>query len=273
MQRERFFEQYGISTWLYKNRDLEEALTRIAGAGFRQVEIWAWGAHLDPRLCPDLAEAKGLLQRLGLRVHTLHSPANRELRIGDPDPALRQGWMEAIGPCMDYAAELGAVGVVVHVGSLRESLEPPAYEEGCRAVEEFIRQLGERGRALGVKVLLENIPDYVFPRLGTSLQELTRLFPDPEFGFCLDVGHSVLNGVPIAQEAAAAGPRLLSIHASNNGGQADNHWPLDRGVLNWSQVEGALAAADYRHPLMLEISGGDDPDGMLKQLETLWERL
>ncbi len=270
MNRDQFFGRYGLSTWLYKNRSLEEALTRIAAAGFRQVEIWAWGAHLDPRLRPDLAQAKALVSRLGLRVHTLHAPSERALRIGDPNPSLRPGWMEAVGPCLEYAAELGARGVVVHVSTLGEALEPPAYAEGCRAVVEFVHQLRDRGRALGVRIILENMVDYGWPRFGTTLEELAGVFPEPDLGFCLDTGHAALNRRPIAREVAAAGSRLLSTHCSNNDGQKDDHNPPIQGVLDWGEVVAALDGVGYRYPLIMEIAGGEDPDAVLESLAGMW---
>jgi len=63
------------------------------------------------------------------------------------------------------------------------------------------------------------------------------------------------------------------VHACNNDGQSDGHQAPDRGVLDWGQVVAALEGIGYRHPQILEILGGDDPDGLLQRLEGLWQHL
>ena len=96
MTRDDFFDRYGVSTWLYANRPLDEALRDIAGVGFRWIEIWADGFHLDPRDNVDLGEVARQVEALGLRVHSVHTPFSG-LNLAHPRLGDRRLWRELIG--------------------------------------------------------------------------------------------------------------------------------------------------------------------------------
>ncbi len=274
MDRSQFFARYGVSTYLYTKRSLTEALEAIAGAGFHIVELWASETHLEPRLRPDIAATRALMGRLGLTVHSLHAPFYPELHIGDPDPAYRAGWWAAMEPAMHYAAELGAQGAVFHVSTIRGENTPERCAEGAKAVVEFVEdRLRPLAKQVGVHILFENMVNYGWPRFGCSMAELAERFPDPFDRFCIDVGHSHLDKVPPRDDVKAAGRRLLSIHGSNNDGQKDLHNSPTDGSIDWPDFLAALDEAGYRHPVILEVKGGDTPDSILAQLTELWRHL
>lgn len=268
MSTEGFFDRYGVSTWLYANRPLEQALRGISGVGFRWVEVWADGFHLDPRLGVDLAEVARLVDSLGLRVHSVHTPFSG-LNIAHPrlgDPAL---WRALIGQSIRDAGRLGADVAVVHPSGHREALAPEEQADSLRAVRELVADLVEIADASGVRVALENMLDYGFWKVGKSLAELAELFPDPRVGFCLDTGHAAVNGVDNAGEIRAAGARLISIHAANNDGASDLHNPPTEGVVSWPAVEAALREIRYPGRLMLEVAGRGDPEAVIARLAGL----
>ena len=268
MNRERFFEQYGLSSWLYVNCDLENAMTKIAKAGFRQVELWGDQAHLDPRNNPDIRAIRGLVRDLGLRVHSVHLPYGG-MDLGYLDCSLKDDWLQITGTALEYSAQLGCQIAVVHVSMVESLAEKSRYEDIVRVSSAFIHELKAIADRFEVRLALENLirPKFVF---GWSLVELANAFPDEGLGFCLDTGHAALGGLNIAAEAQAAGQRLLTVHASNNDGLHDRHQLPTQGVLDWSQVEEGLAVAKYRGCRVLELFGGDDPDAVLEQAKNLW---
>ena len=268
MATDGFFDRYGVSTWLYANRPLEEALRGISSVGFRWIEIWADGSHLDPRLGVDLAEVARLVDSLGLRVHSVHTPFSG-LNIGHPrlgDPAL---WRALIGQSIRDAGRLGAEVAVVHPSGHREPLAPEEQAASVDAVRGLVADLVEIADASGVRVALENMLDSGIWKVGKSLAELAGIFPDPRVGFCLDTGHAAVNGVDNAGEIRAAGARLVSIHAANNDGASDLHYPPTDGVVSWPAVEAALREIRYPGRLMLEVAGRGDPGGMIGRLAGL----
>jgi sugar phosphate isomerase/epimerase len=263
-----FFDRYGVSTWLYANRPLEEALRGIAGAGFRWVEIWADGFHLDPRLGVDLSEVSRLVDTLGLRVHSVHTPFSG-LNLGHPRLGDRAVWHELIGQSIRDAGRLGAEVAVVHPSGHRAALEPGEQEASLEAVRDLVAYLVEIGEGEGVRVALENMLDSGYWKIGLTLAQLAELFPDPRVGFCLDTGHAAVNGVDPATEVRATGGRLISIHAANNDGASDLHDPPNEGVVSWPLVEAALRRQGYPGRLVLEVAGHSDPDGMIARLSGL----
>lgn len=272
MDRQVFFDRYAISTWLFVNAPLEEALRKIAAAGFRWIELWGDGHHLDPRLPVDLAALSRLLADLGLRVHSVHTPFTG-LNIGHPtlgDPA---EWRAVVGRSLEQAAALGAGVAVVHPSAFREPVSPDLQPRSRDLTLAFVAELVEQADRLGLRIALENMIDYGFWRLGTSLAELAALFPDARIGFCLDTGHAAINGRDPVAEIQAAGDRLVSVHAANNDGQSDLHNPPTEGVVDWARVEAALQATGYGHRLVLETAGRGDPDAVLTRLSRLWQEL
>jgi sugar phosphate isomerase/epimerase len=114
MDRDVHFELYGVSSWLYWKRSLEESLTKIAGAGFRQVELWADGPHLDPRAAPDIEAPRHLLHELDLRVHSVHLPF---AGMGNGPAGLLplDYWLDLSRTTLEHCARLGGRVAVVHV--------------------------------------------------------------------------------------------------------------------------------------------------------------
>ena len=272
MDKQTFFDRYAVSTWLYKDFPLDESLRRIAGAGFRSVELWADGCHLDPRLDPDLDAIRRLLADLGLDAHAVHTPFGG-LNIGHPtlgDPAV---WSRLVGESIRQAGALGANACVVHVSSYQQPLPEHLIPDARAAVRDLVADLVSVAESAGTRVALENMIAREYWRQGTTLAELAADFPDPRVGFCLDTGHAALNGASQTAEVNAAGERMISIHAANNDGTGDQHTPPTEGIIDWSEVTRALAGIGYRHHLVLETNGRGDPDAMLARLSRLWAEI
>jgi sugar phosphate isomerase/epimerase len=272
VQAATFFDRYAVSTWLFGRRPLDEALRQIAGAGFRWVEIWADGFHLDPRLDVDIDALCRLLDELGLRVHSVHTPFSG-LNLGHPEQGDRAQWRQLIGASIRQAGALGAVAAVVHPSGHREPLPEELHPASRQAVRDLVAELVEIAAESGTRVALENMIDYGFWRYGRSLAELSADFPDPRIGFCLDTGHAAINGLDPVEEIRAAGPRLISIHAANNDGRSDLHYPPTEGALDWARIEAALQEAGYQGKLVLETAARGDPAAMLERLGRLWQEL
>ena len=271
MDPETYFERYGLSSWLYLHHSLEEALPRIARAGFRQVELWADQTHLDPRANPDLPAIEALLRRLGLEVHSVHLPFSG-LDLGSPDESGLDGWLRLTGTALEYCAQLGGRVAVLHASGGKSALEGEALDRSRRLSAAFVRGAQALAGRLGIRLALENLLRE-WSQCGRSLAELAQTFPDDEIGFCLDTGHALVNGLDVAAEVRAAGSRLVAIHADDNDGREDRHLPPTRGVLDWQEVERCLATAGFDGCRMLEVYGGDDPDQVLQELATLWQRI
>ena len=104
-----------------------DALREIRQLGFERVELYA---HWLPMQIPEIREA---LAETALRVTSLHGPCPVPPTAGDwlaeVDEGRRRSAVDAHRRTVDLAAELGARGVVVHLGrSGAKSLQGEIFE-------------------------------------------------------------------------------------------------------------------------------------------------
>jgi sugar phosphate isomerase/epimerase len=172
---------------------------------------------------------------------------------------------------LQAGTELKAEIAVVHVNSDTNGLDDRLFEESREISIEFIEALNQQAMRLGIQLAIENLPvmSNQMRRFGWSIKELKDAFPNHTIGFCLDIGHVIINGLDLRSEIRAAGERLLSVHASSTDGVADRHWPLDEGVVRWPEVKKELVRNGYKNRYVLEILRnmmGDDPETILLQV-------
>jgi len=252
---------YALSTWLYLNKTLEAALKDFTGAGFSKVEVWANNAHLDPRFNPDFEAVFSLIKKLHIKVHSVHAPF-RGLTIGSKDRDDVKNSEKWILKTLEYAAKLDARVMVVHPLSFN-------FETGSGTSVEYTQELFSgivnKAESFGVTIAVENLP--IAPPAYTSMKGLAELFPDPKLGFCLDIGHSQLNHLNIAEEIEFAGSRLVSCHICNNDGISDLHSLPELGVIDVNTILDKLESLPNVVPVF-EVNGRECPEKILDSLKS-----
>ena len=202
------------------------ALERIAGLGFSAAEIWA--QHLEASKV-SAQEAKARADRLGLRL-SLHAPAydlnplssNREIAAVSQRQVLE---------CLEDAARLAAVMVVVHPGAISSSTDDP--EEYWLRLEEFAGLLNEKAASLGQRIAFEGMERKRL-QFVTDLEALDRLSEMLEanglaqIGLTLDIAHAATLGDPM--EYVVRAPRLIHAHLSDTS-EHKTHALLGEGRL------------------------------------------
>jgi sugar phosphate isomerase/epimerase len=255
------------ATWSCPTHDLVGALHVLERAGFRQVEIWADGIHLDPRATPDVPRVRDWLARHRLSVRSAHLPFNGVLRGGTADERSR-AWVDLCSRTLASAERLGARLAVVHPVLF---LDPGDTHE--RAVDRLVAaadEIGGTASSRGIRLALENMHTMRGPTLRT-VEELRKVIArmDNEVGICVDTGHAVYNGFvgdALAGEITAAAELLVNshIHDSDAIGR-DPHLPLGEGIIDWPAAFSAYRAIGYAEAFVLEIKGGADPADTLQR--------
>lgn len=266
-EEDRSIERYALSTSLLKEMCLEEALIQIAAAGFKHLEIMTNGVHLDPRANPDTRAVRSLMEDLGLQAYSIHTPYAR-MKLGHPDVDVSESQPEVIAESMEIGAEVGAKVAVIHVTAFPRMLRDDMFERSREISIAFIERLVPRAKELGITLALENLGlwPWLHRRFGTSLEQLAGEFPDPEVGFCLDVGHALRNQADLPSEIEASGSRLACLHIHSNDGVHDDHWLPTQGTLDWPKTKAELQKSGYTGRWVLEIRRGADPDSLLSQV-------
>jgi len=92
-----------VSTWVFADRPLFEALDVMHLLGAAALEVSADEAHLDPRRdLPDLKEVAAAVDRLGLSLFSLHAPF-RGLNLAAPREEERRTAVATIGRALEVA--------------------------------------------------------------------------------------------------------------------------------------------------------------------------
>ena len=261
---------YALSTFLLRDWAREEAIAMIATSGFRELELATedghWGNWVDE---PTVLRKQ--LQAAGLVARTVHSPS-AGWNNGAPDPALRQASVEAVAASFRQAAEVGAEIVIVHANGANSEYTEAKFRENWARSRQSLSVLAQRAQEAGVKMALENLPRRGLPRPGGSVPQVLEFIEGlgDHVGVCLDAGHSNANGLSAAQEALAAGAKLLALHIQDNDGSGeDQHVLPGRGTTDWDAFLDALTELGFAGPRTFDVTKGDTPQALLTALAAL----
>ncbi|MBE6476972.1 MAG: deoxyribonuclease IV [Propionibacteriaceae bacterium] len=203
-----------------------------------------------PQALRAAAEAAGL----ALVVHApfVINVASTNNRIRVPSRRLLQKHV-------DMAAELGAIGVVVHGGHVTAKDDPEAgYTNWAKAVD---------GLDAAVPVLIENTAGGQHA-MARRLESLDRLWTaigevdaDGKVGFCLDTCHAHGAGLGLdglVERVMAITGRIDLVHANDSrdepGTGADRHANLGQGRADAEAIAHIVATAGA--PAVVETPGG-----------------
>jgi len=251
-----------ISTWVHFWRPLEKVLKDIAGAGYTNVEIWGDKTHLDPRISPDIPLLKDLLNRLHLKVHSLHAPFS-DVAISSLDEEERENSLELIKKSMEFCTEVEGGIVIIHPCSTEMLGDAQSYRTVKNKAEDSLFSLTTFAEKLGIRLAVENLPNIGGWRFGTDVSELSQLVSkanNPHLGLCLDIGHVFVGrkNVSLSKAIFACGKDLIALHIQDTDGKKDRHWLPGEGIINWAQFLKDLILIGYQGALTLEISGSPE---------------
>ncbi|TBH21271.1 sugar phosphate isomerase/epimerase family protein [Thermus thermamylovorans] len=240
-----------------------------AAMGYEEAFRLAAELGLDLEVAYDLHEALPLPDPKALRAtgealgvgFTLHLPFV-EMNPASLIPSVRALSEERLKRALEFGEALGAKVGVLHTGQV-PLRHPVALELAREALERTLAAL----LPLPFPVALENLA-LAEGDLLRGPEELGALLTRfPQYGFCLDVGHALVElgsrGPRLYQEAL--GPRLLHLHLHDNHGQKDDHLPVGAGAVPWEKLIDGLRG--FPGTAALEVTGG--PEGVRRSLSRL----
>ncbi len=287
-----------------KHTSGREMAAELLGLGFDTLEL---DVHVTRKMIQEVRE---MVSDGEVRISSLHNYCPlpdgipREIAGGDalmlssPDPKARRRAVDNARTTVDWAAELGAKAVVLHLGrpyliadqrtalrlievgmteqavelirlglAERETIKQPHLD----SVIESVRDLADHARGTGVRLGLETrYYCFEFP----TCDELAVIFDavdSPEVGYWHDTGHAYVQeilGVATQRDFLSRyGDRLIGMHL-HNGIDGSDHWPITRGEIGFEEI---VRYVQDDTVLVLEIHKGDDTE--LVRSRELMERL
>ena len=267
---------YAISTALLDGVSLDDAIARIARAGFREIELSGNEEHLDGWTA-HATQARRALESAGIFARAVHTPP-AGWNNGTLDEESRRASLDAAARCFSPASEIGAEIVICHPNSgSHDSFSSGENKANWARSRDSLAILAERARDANVRMAVENMPARGQCRPGVVVADLLEMIDGlgDDVGICLDIGHSNLSGLSVTDEVITAGERLLALHIQDNDGKGeDQHLLPTRGTIDWGAFLEVLDRIDYRGLRTLEVLKGAETDALLQDLATLrreWE--
>lgn len=183
----------------------------------------------------------------------VHSPY--VVNVASLNNRLRMPSRKAVAEHADAAAKIGAFGLVVHGGHVREGEDPAAGIENWRKL--FERQEDKGGFA--VPILVENTAggDFAMARYIDAIGRLWEAIGDYGPGFCLDTCHAWAAGedlVDVVERVRSETGRIDLVHLNNSRDEFDSardrHANLADGQIDPQLLAEIAMRADA--PVVLE---------------------
>jgi sugar phosphate isomerase/epimerase len=251
-----------MSTYVYVKERLHPGLLDgLVRGGAEAIEIFAARQHLDyANRKQHVKEIAEWFRSSGIPLNSVHSPMFSDYewgRTGAPpinvtstDRAARIEAMDEIKRALEIAEQIPFRFLVQHLGVGNETFTDQKFEAAMTSIE----HLRAFARPLGVRILLENIPN----ELATpdKLVEFIQTTHFDDVGICFDIGHAhIMGSVPDAFEIMKN--QICSTHLHENSKDKDSHWWPGKGSINWGEAMQLLRTAPNTPPLLLEIEADE----------------
>ncbi|HUE73561.1 MAG TPA: sugar phosphate isomerase/epimerase family protein [Pirellulaceae bacterium] len=268
----------GYNTNGLAHHDPFQAIFLLANAGYRGVALTLDRGPLDP-FASDWAEhlmrLRTRLRQLELRsvVETgarflLDPQAKHEPTLVTADPQAAQRRIDFLCRAIDAAAFLGSDCVSLWSGVVRDGAGSEVVWE---RLTDRLRIVLEYAAQRQVTIGFEPEPG-MFIDTMEKFVELRRRFPSPQIKLTLDVGHLHCQGeVPIAEQINKWKDLLVNIHIEDMRRGIHEHLMFGEGEMDFPPIVAALAKADYRGGIYVELSrhSHDAPTAVQKAYDFL----
>ncbi len=266
-----------VSTYLFVKERLHPGiLDGLSRSGVQAVEIFAARQHLDyANRKAHVKEIAEWFRGSGIPLNSVHSPLYADYewgRAGAPpvniasiDRATRVEAMDEIKRALEIAEQIPFRFLVQHLGTPNESFSDKKFEAAMTSIE----HLRAFAKPLGVRILLENIPN----ELSTPdrLVEMIKSAHFDDVGVCFDFGHAHIEG-SLREGFEILRNHIRSTHVHDNAKDKDSHlWP-GQGTIDWKEAVELLRSAPQTPPLLLEL-GEDEKVSPLEKLGETFEKL
>ncbi|WP_017571225.1 sugar phosphate isomerase/epimerase family protein [Nocardiopsis halotolerans] len=246
----------GVNTWVWTSpltdAELERIAPRVAGWGFDTIELPVEDTgDWDPRRARDLLDGLGLTASVVLVMGP-----GRELVA--TDRATRSATRDYLRRVVDAAATVGSSVVAgpAYASVGRTWRMSPRERAGIGAeLTEALAPVVGHCSAAGVRLAVEPLNRYETSVINTVDQGLEMLadLPAEHCGLALDVYHMNIEERDVAAAVRRAAGRVAHVQvcANDRGAPGADH-------LDWKGIIGALDAADYAGPLVIESFTADN---------------
>jgi sugar phosphate isomerase/epimerase len=266
-----------VSTYLYVKERLHPGiLDGLSRNGVQAIEIFAARQHLDyANRKAHVKEIADWFRGSGLPLNSVHSPLYADydwgrtggtpINLASTDRAGLVAATDEVKRALEIAEQIPFRFLIQHLGLPNETFSEKKFESAMTSIE----HLRAFAKPLGVRILLENIPN----ELSTpeKLVEMIHAAHFDDVGICFDFGHAHMMS-SVSEAFGILRPQICSTHVHDNKKVQDSHlWPGE-GTINWKEAMELLRSAPKTPALMLELES-DEKVNPLEKLGATFDKL
>ena len=262
--------QLAFSTNAYLNHSIAETTARLAGIGYRGVEIMAdvphaWPAYMLPEHIQSLRDnlAKNNLAISNINafmMHAVNDPRQKYWHPSwiEPDRHYRQIRSDHTTRALTLAKQLGATCITTEPGG---PLEGRPWAECLNLFVEMLKPVVEHAEKEQVLLLVEPEPDLLIETADQYLEFASKIL-SPYLGLNFDIGHSYcVNDDPAATVRRLA-KLIRHVHLEDIAPTRVHHHLIPgEGVIDFHGTLAALQEVGYAGWVTIELyTCHEDPD-------------
>jgi sugar phosphate isomerase/epimerase len=266
--------KFGASGWPFQwDPPYDDVIRRIAGLGFRALELIAWNRdYLRDYYTPaTIANLKAILNGEGIALSQFVSTPHD---LSSADPARRDAAVEHWQRTVEVGAALGSplINMVsAHAFGFKDGAEFPRittkplvqkYGANLPAGLDWDRNFADYVAALkrcaaaceqaGVGMTIEPHPSRYVANTAGALRLLEHV-GSPALGINFDPSHTFPVGDFPNQAVYQLNRRIKHCHVSDNDGVTNVHWRPGLGKIDWRAMFVALKEVGYDGVISIEL--------------------
>lgn len=254
--------QLAFSTNAYLNYPFGEAVRRLAGIGYRGVEVMAdvphaWPAYLLPEQKQAIRDAL-TANRLAISnvnafmMHAVNDPRQKYLHPSwiEPDRHYRQIRVDHTVRALTLAKELGAPNITTEPGG---PVEGRNWSECLTLFVEMLKPVVGHAERVGVPLLIEPEPHLLIETAEQYLEFASRI-QSPMLGLNFDIGHQFCVGEDPAASVRKLAPHIRHVHLEDIATTRVHHHLIPgEGVIDFKSALQALKEVGYDGWVTVEL--------------------
>ena len=253
-----------LSSFIYFNYPLDEAIRRTAAAGYGGIDLWGGRQHAyrDDLTEKEIAALRRQIESEGMVVVSFIPAQFRyPTSLCSPSDKVRLDSIVYIKDSIQTAAAFGAPVVSVCPG---HTLYGQSVADGLDRLRDSLNAIAEFAAGYDMRIAIEPADKYETDLVPCCLDglKLTQAMGHDNLGVLLDSGHAHVVGEDAADAIEQMQSRLFLVHIDDNFGERDQHLVPGEGTFDFVSMLKALDKIGYDGYLCAELEWGYtiDPD-------------
>jgi L-ribulose-5-phosphate 3-epimerase len=213
------------------------------------------GVEMDSPSDLKAADVAKAAKEIGIVIHGVVNSTHWQIRMSDPDPAVRGKAVENMKNALKDAKAYGAETVLLVPGAVRNQ-EHENYEQCFERSQACVKECIPLAEELKIKICIETVWNNFITKVEQMI-EYVDAFKNPIVGAYFDISNMIKFGMPPAEWIRKLGKRLYKFDFKGYSNKDGFNVRIGEGDENWPEVLKALEEVGYSGWATSEVKGGD----------------